>query len=137
MGDLFKGCRRQKNESFGQRLESWLVSDKVMYSKMRPDRVEILRDKVVALKDPYNPGCVIYRKVVATEHLWVRRYDSGTIVQVPKGHVWVECTTPNQDTCPDSITAFGPISCAFVLGEVTHIVYPPWRAQSIQSQQKE
>ena len=128
MTNLLKGENQHSNESLLSRLEGWLVLDKVMYSKMRPDRVDDLRGKVVAIKDPFNPGLVVYRRVVATEHLWVRRYDTGTLIQIPKGHVWVECTTPNRDSCPDSISTFGPISVAFVLGEVTHIIFPPWRA---------
>ena len=38
---------------------------------------------------------------------------------------------------PDSITTFGPISQAFVLGEVKYIVFPPWRMQSFASVENE
>ena len=85
--------------------------------------------------NPFDKSEIIYRRVVATETLWVKRADDGAIIQVPKGHVWVECEceVPTQQRNLDSITTFGPVSTSFVLGEVKAIVWPLWRIQSFYS----
>ena len=91
--------------------------------------------KVVALSNPYDKNEVVFRRVVATERLWVKRNDDGGIIQVPKGHVWVECEceAPAKQKNLDSITTYGPISTSHVLGEVKAIVWPFWRMQSFAS----
>ena len=45
---------------------------------------------------------------------------------MPKAHIWVECECerPKRQRNFDSLTTFGPISQAFVLGEVQSVVWP-------------
>ena len=111
----------------------WLA-DKALFWNfgVLPNQQSELQGKVVAIINPYDKSQIIFRRVVATESLWVKRLDSGGIVQVPKGHMWVECEceVPSQQRNLDSITTFGPISTSFVLGEVVSIVWPFWRFQS-------
>ena len=69
------------------------MADKILYSKVKalPNEQSSLTGKVVAMVNPYDEKEVIFRRVIATETLWVKRMDDNGIIQVPKGHVWVEC----------------------------------------------
>ncbi len=64
------------------RLFSFLFADKVLFSKVKPlpHEQSRLQGKVVALTNPYDKNHVIFRRVVATETLWVKRLDDGGII---------------------------------------------------------
>ena len=121
----------------GHPIARFLLADKVLFSKVKalPNEHLHLQGKVIALRNPYNKKEIVFRRVIATESLWVKRSDDGGIIQVPKGHVWIECEceVPSQQRNLDSITTFGPISTSLVLGEVKAIVWPLWRIQSFTS----
>ena len=89
--------------------------------------------------NPFDQSQILFRRIVATETLWVQRMDDNGIIQVPKGHVWVECEcdVPQKQRNLDSITTYGPVSTSFVLGEVKAIVWPFWRARSFVSIENE
>ena len=49
--------------------------------------------------------------MIAVENEWVKRLDDGGIIQIPAGHVWVECEClKSKNRNLDSLTDFGPIS---------------------------
>ena len=68
------------------------------------------------------------------ETLWVKQKNNNAIIQVPKGHVWVECEceVPSKQCNLDSITSFGPVPSSLIVGEVKAIVWPLWRIQSFE-----
>ena len=88
------------------------LRDFILYSKVKPAKIDQLQGKVVAIRDPYT-NKVIFRRVIATELFWIRRIDDMGLIQIPKSHVWVECESSDDD---DSITKFGPITTSLVLG---------------------
>ena len=104
---------------------SLLYGDKVLYSKLKPGprHVQELHNKVIAVKNPFKPSELLFRRVVATENFWIRRSDDSGLIQIPKGHLWVECDLP--DSGLDSLSQLGPISTGLVLGEVKAVVWPP------------
>ena len=75
----------------------WFMSDCILFSKIKPDKkgMPTLIGHIVALDNPYAPGETIYRRVIATENLWIKRKDDGGIIKVPNGHVWIENVTPD------------------------------------------
>lgn len=89
-------------------------SDLVLYRKILGPK-ERLKNKIVALRNPFEPGEVVFRRVIAEEGEWVQRADDGGIIKVPKGHVWVECENPKERRI-DSLSeeTGGPISTKFV-----------------------
>lgn len=54
-------------------------NDWILYSKIKPQKIENLTGKVVAVRNPYT-NKIIFRKVIATEFLWVRRYDDMGLI---------------------------------------------------------
>ena len=118
------------DQSFFKKLSSFVMADKVLYRKLKPSDLKQLIGKVVAVQNPFNVKEVVYRRITATEHFWVRRMDNAGIIEIPKHHVWIECESKEEGQRNlDSITNFGPISQQFVLGEVQAIVWPPQRIQ--------
>ena len=64
------------------RIASFLLADKVVFSKLKalPNEQSKLTGKVVAMINPFDKSEIIYRRVVATETLWVKRADDGAII---------------------------------------------------------
>ena len=67
-----------------KRLQSFCFADKVYYSKTKafslPKQLKTLKGKIVAMQNPYKPDQIIFRRVIATEYLWVKRLDNGGII---------------------------------------------------------
>jgi len=106
-------------------------SDTVFYFKHVPPKQK-LRGSIVAVRDPFQQGHVVFRRVIADEGQWVQRMDDGGIIKIPKGHVWLECENDNARSL-DSLSEDlgGPISKQHVLGRCTSIVWPIWRRAKI------
>jgi hypothetical protein len=82
--DLSKQKENSKsNQSFFDKLSSFLMADKVLYRKQKPEKLNQLNGKVVAIQNPFNAKQVVYRRVTATEQFWVRRIDNGGIIEIP------------------------------------------------------
>ena len=79
------------DQSFFKKLSSFVMADKVLYRKLKPSDLKQLIGKVVAVQNPFNVKEVVYRRITATEHFWVRRMDNAGIIEIPKHHVWIEC----------------------------------------------
>lgn len=105
---------------------SAMTADRVLYWKLKPSpkKMKDLKGKLVAMRNPYDPYQVLYRRVIATELFWIQRQDDSGLIQVPRGHVWLECDYPTKDNL-DSISKFGPVSTGLLLGEVSAIIWPP------------
>ncbi|TNV74673.1 hypothetical protein FGO68_gene12116 [Halteria grandinella] len=116
-------------------LNSTFLSDLVWYHKYSPP-TEKLRNKIVAVRDPFGKG-IIFRRVIAEEHQWVQRMDDGGIIKVPQGHVWIECENPDGRKI-DSLSPElnGPISRKHVLGPCERIIWPIWRCTSFSDMNK-
>ena len=65
-----------------ERFLSFLLADKALYSKVKlmPAEHSRMQGKVVAMVNPYDKKQVIFRRVVATETLWIKRLDDGGII---------------------------------------------------------
>lgn len=62
--------------------KSLINTDRILYSKLKPkprDYKDLL-GKVVAIKNPFDPSKILYRRVIATELLWVRRIDDSGLI---------------------------------------------------------
>ncbi len=61
---------------------SFISTDYVLYSKIKPWQKEYksLIGKLVAIKNPYDSSKVLYRRVIATELLWVKRIDDSGLI---------------------------------------------------------
>ena len=84
-------AQRKPLRSFFEKLSSFVMADKVLYRKLKPSDLKQLIGKVVAVQNPFNVKEVVYRRITATEHFWVRRMDNAGIIEIPKHHVWIEC----------------------------------------------
>ena len=86
----------------------------------------------MVIKNPYD-GELIVRKCVGVPKEWIGRKDDGRFVEVPNEHIWVECAQ-NQNRENDSLSELnGPITSKLVMGTVTRVVWPFWRADPIES----
>jgi len=94
-----------------------------------------MHGRIIAFKNPYDPSQVIFRRVIASELLWVKRKDDNGLIQIPRGHLWVESDTINGVNI-DSLTMLGPISTGLALGEAIAVVWPPQKIQWIASLEK-
>ena len=94
---------------------------------MKPSKSKDMQGSIVALNDPYHPGTILFRRVIATENMWVKRKDDGGIIKVPKGHVWLENVSFATSQEDDSLTKFGPLSQSYLHGKVFGVVWPLWR----------
>ena len=112
---------------------SALSRDQVLFSKLKPSprHIKELQNRVVAIKNPFKPDELLFRRVVATENFWIKRADDSGLIQIPKGHLWVEC----DDSCGgiDSLYKLGPISTGLLVGEVKAVVWPPQRVAWFQT----
>jgi mitochondrial inner membrane protease subunit 2 len=111
-------------------------SDFVLYHQYIKDK-ENLRNQIVALRDPFHPKRIAFRRVIAVEGQWVQRIDDGGIIQIPKGHVWIECENPLErslDSLSDDLA--GPISVQHIKGRCLRIVWPIWRSSSMKDLDK-
>ena len=108
----------------------------MIYCKLKPKKISQLKGKVVAFKNPYSPSEVLLSRVIATELLWVRRQDDNGLIQVPRGHVWVEADRPSPDKI-DSLSSLGPITQSLLLGEVKGVVWPFDQRASLSSLEKQ
>lgn len=109
--------------------------DVVWYSRYTLPK-EKLRNKIVAIKDPFSTE-IVFRRVIADENQWVQRMDDGGILKVPQGHVWIECDNEHGrrlDSLSPEIN--GPISRKHVLGPCEKIVWPIWRSMSFKDMDK-
>ncbi|KAF0718615.1 Aste57867_1585 [Aphanomyces stellatus] len=103
-----------------------------------PDGVIILVDKlslrwrplavgdVVVGASPVNAQGSMCKRIIAMEGQYVKRRprfetDADEIVEVPKGHVWVEGDNP---TASIDSRHYGPIPQALIWGRVTYKVWP-------------
>ncbi|CAK4728588.1 hypothetical protein AC1031_017227 [Aphanomyces cochlioides] len=104
-----------------------------------PDGVVILVDKltlrwkplaagdVVVASSPVNAQGSVCKRIIAVEGQFVKcrprfEADAERVVEVPKGHVWVE-----GDNATASIDSrhYGPIPVALVWGRVAYKIWPP------------
>ncbi|CDW86061.1 mitochondrial inner membrane protease subunit 2 [Stylonychia lemnae] len=112
----------------------FMDSDRVSYLKFT-NLNENLNGCIVAIKNPYKPGEVILRRLVASENDWIQRMDDGGIIKIPINHMWVESINPN-DRGPDSLSEFGPLSRGFLIGKAKRVVWPLWRFEKVNDLEK-
>ena len=120
--------------------------DVVLCERWAAHALRIARGDVVAMSSPDEPGTCLVKRVLALEGDWVvatpaareamawRTGGDGAapkdadddVLQVPRGHCWVEGDNP---TCSvDSATSFGPVPLSLVHARVRYVCWPPWRA---------
>ena len=104
-------------------------SDRVMYKNFIGNH-ENLKSSIVAMRNPFEPKQILYRRIIAVEGEWVQRMDDGGIIKVPNGHVWVECVN-SKERKHDSLTDFGPLTKKLIIGKVMYTVWPIWRFTSM------
>ena len=51
----------------------------VQYSKLKPESMSELHGRLIAITHPNRPNEVIFRRLVGSELLWVRRKDDGGV----------------------------------------------------------
>ena len=108
-------------------------SDVVLYQHFSAkQKTTDLKGKIIAIQDPQKPGKIMTRRVIGVSGEWVRRCDDGGFAQVPREHLWVECEN-DEHRVLDSITTYGFISRKMAIGTVQMIVWPPERAQGLQT----
>eukprot|EP00731_Ephydatia_muelleri_P003615 Em0001g3615a len=99
-------------------------SDLVWIKRWNAFRRPLTSGAVVAVKSPTDPGCVLIKRVVALEGDAMETRDADSCHTIPQGHLWVE--GENASNSRDS-NLFGPIPQGLVMGQATHIVWPPHR----------
>lgn len=99
-------------------------ADLVWIKRWNAYKKPISTGAVVAIKSPTDPGCVLIKRVVAQEGEILQERGREVCHTVPRGHIWIE--GENATNSRDS-NVFGPISLGLVMGQATHIVWPPHR----------
>ena len=61
---------------------SALSRDQVLFSKLKPSprHIKELQNRVVAIKNPFKPDELLFRRVVATENFWIKRADDSGLI---------------------------------------------------------
>lgn len=89
----------------------------------------ISRGDVVVVRSPQEPNQLIVKRLIALQGDWINVPQTYEILQIPKGHCWVE--GDNGKASLDS-RIFGPIPLALVEGRVTHKIWPPNRVGRVE-----
>jgi len=80
---------------------------------------------------PEDPKLRLIKRLIALPGDWVTAPGTYEILQVPKGHCWVE--GDNSALSFDS-KAFGAVPLALLEGRVTYVLWPPTRIHSVDRQ---
>jgi len=107
------------NEPFG-----YLKADLLYLDKMSLRNYTFSRGDVVVFRSPLEPKMWLVKRLIALPSDWVTVPGTYEILQVPKGHCWVE--GDNAEVSFDS-KSFGPIPLALLKGRVTNVIWPPSR----------
>ncbi|CAG9328294.1 unnamed protein product [Blepharisma stoltei] len=122
----FYNIRRVKGDSMYPTLNpnlktssSLIEDDYVLVGSVSPStKLKSLKDKIVILKNPYNPRERVIRKVKCVEGEWC---PSGNgFIYVQAGHAWV---TPENPSHVDEIGSTS-IPLGLIEGEVIKVVWP-------------
>ena len=105
------------------------TTDVVVLDRWTARRLAFRRGDVVVLASPHAPEELMTKRVLGLAGDWVRaRPDSihsGEVLQVPRGHIWIEGDNPNASK--DS-NAFGAVPVALVEARVCFKLWPPREA---------
>jgi len=106
-------------------------SDWVFVNCWRAKQFNLRCGDVVVLVSPKDPTDNVIKRIVAMEgdlvlpHNHADQYD---MVHIPTGHCWVE--GDNWTNSVDS-NKYGPVALGLVFGVATHILWPPYRWQTL------
>jgi len=104
--------------------------DALFLNKLSASRRTYERGDVIVLCSPSDPAELLTKRVIAMEGDLVYRRDAAReIVQVPRGHVWVE--GDNKQNSNDS-NAFGAVAEGLVQARVDFKLYPLSEAGVVQ-----
>jgi inner membrane protease subunit 2 len=92
------------NEPFGYLKADLLYLDKLSLRNYN----NFVRGDVVVFRSPLEPKMWLVKRLIALQGDWVTVPGTYEILQVPKGHCWVE--GDNAEVSLDS-KSFGPVSC--------------------------
>ncbi|KAJ3032245.1 hypothetical protein HDV00_007749 [Rhizophlyctis rosea] len=104
-----------------------LHKDIVLLDKLSPNTNTYPRGSIVLLTHPSDPDLTLIKRITALpgDVVRPRRRDGTlephTLIQIPRGHCWVEADEPFHGT--DSNT-FGPVPLGLVTAVVSHVLYP-------------
>jgi inner membrane protease subunit 2 len=105
--------------------------DRVLLDKLSARTYNFTRGDVVVLRSPEDPKLRLIKRLIALPGDWVTAPGTYEILQVPKGHCWVE--GDNSALSFDS-KAFGAVPLALLEGRVTYVLWPPTRIHSVDRQ---
>jgi len=108
----------------------FLNADLLYLEKLSLRTYSFSRGDVVVFRSPLEPKVWLVKRLIALQGDWVTVPGTYEILQVPKGHCWVE--GDNGEISLDS-KSFGPISLGLMKGRVTHVVWPPNRVGRVPS----
>ncbi|KAG0568150.1 hypothetical protein KC19_7G190300 [Ceratodon purpureus] len=108
----------------------YLNADLLFLEKLSLRTYSFSRGDVVVFRSPLEPKTWMVKRLIALQGDWVTVPGTYEILQVPKGHCWVE--GDNGEISLDS-KSFGPIPLGLMKGRVTHVVWPPNRVGRVLS----
>jgi inner membrane protease subunit 2 len=90
-----------------------------------------MKGKIVLLRSPTHPAQLIFRKLEAVQGDWVSiNTDSRRFIR--QGQGWVLSSKGAADSREFDTVKAKQIPLGLILGEVTHVVWPPCRYQSLE-----
>ncbi|KAL3691697.1 hypothetical protein R1sor_005348 [Riccia sorocarpa] len=123
-GSVVRLNGRSMQPTFNPEDSGFPSKDIVLVEKFCLRSFAFSRGDVVAFRSPQDPKEYLVKRLIALQEDWVTVPGTYEILQIPKGHCWVE--GDNVDVSLDS-KEFGPIPLALMRGRVTHVVWPPER----------
>jgi len=105
------------------------TQDWVWVNTWRARNMRLEQGDIAVYISPKASNDYVIKRVMALEGdiVTTDRYDSP-YVRIPEGHLWLE--GDNWDNSVDS-NKYGPVSKGLVFGVATHIIWPPYRWQSL------
>lgn len=109
-----------------------LNTDFVLLDRYAASKLEFERGEVVALVSPRDPGMWLIKRVVATEGDRLKFGYFNELIDIPKGHLWVE--GDNAKASQDS-KDFGPVSTGLITAKASRVIWPPRRWGKMEKKQ--
>ncbi|XP_029634812.1 mitochondrial inner membrane protease subunit 2 isoform X2 [Octopus sinensis] len=110
--------------------EGQRTSDYVFLNKWKAKNHHYIRGEVVSLISPRNPHQKLVKRIIALEGDNIRTLGyKEKMIEIPKGHCWME--GDNYRKSMDS-NYFGPVPKGLITAKVSHIIWPPYRWQSME-----
>lgn len=137
INDEFWTLARVKDDSMQPDLNpnfpgsSGLEDDIVMVKRtVESTNYHNLKGKVVMMRNPENPSRKIFRRLEAVQGDWVR-VNEYSRRYVGQGQGWVTSSKTERDSRDFGMVMSRQVPLGLIVGEVTHIVWPPRRFQSL------